>query len=81
MTDNMILLVYIAMPLAVGLGGWFMRSTMQRISDLEKSVALKVEEDKVRQLLVDKIEPLREDVQDLKVKLDKIIDLLLKVDK
>jgi hypothetical protein len=74
-------LVYIAIPILIGLGRFLMQSLLNRLSILEHQIDIKVDEPRVRQLLSDKIDPLQEDIAELKVRLDKIIDLLLKIDK
>ena len=73
-----LLLIYGVLPVILGTGAYAMRSVFQRLTSLEQTVQKKVEEDQVRQLLVDKIEPLREDVQDLKDKIDRIYDFLMR---
>lgn len=72
-----LVLFYCVIPSAIGLGTWAMRSVMQRITDLEKSLPNKIEEEQVRTLLVDKLEPMREDIKELKDKVDKLIEMLL----
>ena len=74
-------LVYIAIPIIIGIGRWLMQSLLNRLNVLEHQIDTKIDEPKVRQLLTDKIDPIQEDIAELKVRLDKIIDLLLKIDK
>ena len=73
-----LILVYGAAPIIFGLGAFIMRSAFKRLEEIEKNVLTKLDEQRVRQLLADKIDPLREDVHDLKSQLDKIYTLLLK---
>lgn len=54
-----------------------MKSIFSRLDILEKDIHNKVEEEKVRQLLADKIDPVREDIQELKNKLDRLMDFLI----
>ena len=73
-----LILVYGAIPLILTLGTYLVRNTFRRLENIEKDVSTKLDEARVRQLLADKIDPLREDVHDLKSQLDKIYSLLLK---
>lgn len=72
------ILVCAAVPTLIGIIGFFMKSILARIDILEKEIPSKLNETEVRQLLVDKIDPIREDIKDLQIKLDKIVDILLK---
>lgn len=65
------------LSLLVAVGGHFMRTLMQRLAEVERELPLKVTEEQTRQIVSDKIDPLREDIGELKAKLDRIVDLLL----
>lgn len=71
-------LLYVLIPAVLGGIGYFMQSILKRIDVLEREVPFKLNETEVRQLLIDKIDPIREDIKDLQTKLDKIVDILLK---
>lgn len=58
--------------------GYFVRTQMQRISDLEASIVEKLSEEETRQILSDKLDPVRENVQEIQNKLDQVITLLIK---
>lgn len=75
------ILLYVILPGICGLVSFFIKSILNRITRIESILNTKVDEQEVRQLLADKVEPLREDVQELKVKLDKIIDILINTGK
>lgn len=72
------LLTFIGIPALLGIGGFVMRSYVSRIDALEQVSKTKLDEPQIRQIIADKIDPIREDVQELKVKLDTIIELLIK---
>ena len=79
-----LLLAYGIIPTLLGLGAYLMRSHLQRLETLEKDLPKKLDEQEVRLLLADKIDPIREDVRALEAsldkietRLDKIIDLLV----
>lgn len=57
------------------------RGVMQRINDLEESNRTKMSESEVRQLLDDKLESLRENVEDVKTSLDTLTTHILKLKK
>jgi len=61
-----------------GLCGYFIRVQMQRISDLETEMQNRIDEEAARQLLADKLDPVREDVREIQLKLDQIMALLMK---
>jgi hypothetical protein len=69
---------YIIVPAALMIGGWLMKSHVERISTLEKEVQNKTTEVEVRMILADKMDPMREDIHELKATVDKILDILLK---
>lgn len=71
-------LLYVGLPVLIGGVSYFMRSILSRLDTLEKEVPSKLDETEVRQLLIDKIDPIREDIKDLQMKIDKIVDILLK---
>lgn len=68
----------IGIPTIIGLLGWLMKNAYERLVELEHRIDDAVSKTEMRQVLQDQIEPIKEDVQELKVKLDKIIDILLK---
>jgi hypothetical protein len=51
---------------------------MQRLDTLERQMVTKTDEHEVRQLLSDKVDPIKESMSEIKEKVDKVIDLLLK---
>lgn len=78
MDDNVrILLLYGIIPSIIGGSTYFMKSLLVRISNLESTMPTKLDEKEVRQLLSDKLDPVREDLRKLEGKLDKITDILL----
>lgn len=73
-----VLVIYGALPSILGFGAFLVKSLLNRLDMVETAIQHKVDEPRVRELLADKVDPIREDIQELKVKLDKITDLLLK---
>lgn len=73
-----LLLIYGALPSILGFGAFLVKSLLNRLDLVETLVDSKVNELRVRELLSDKVDPIREDIQELKVKLDKITDLLMR---
>lgn len=72
-----LLLVYAAIPGVIGIISYMMKSILNRLDQIEKTLPNKLEEPEVRQLLSDKIDPLSNDIQRFEVKLDKIMDILI----
>lgn len=64
--------------LIVGILGWLARTNMQRQDNIEKELDTKITEQQTRQILADKLEPLKEGLDDVKDKLDSLYNLLLK---
>lgn len=62
----------------VGIIGYFVRAEMQRLDELEKQMPFKITDSEARQLLEDKINPLKESIVDMKVAVDKVYDLLIR---
>lgn len=73
-----LLLLYGVLPLIGGIGALFVKTVLSRIEALEKEMPHKYNDGEVRQLLDDKISPIREDIADLKLKIDRIIEFLIK---
>lgn len=72
------ILMTIALPGLLGLGGYMAQTVLSRITKLERELPQKVTEDDVRQIVSDKIDPIREDIHELKIKIDRIFELLIR---
>jgi len=72
------LLIYVILPTILAIGAWLMKSHVERISRLEVDVQLKTTEAEVRTILADKLDPIREDIKELKANSDRILDILLR---
>lgn len=71
-----ILLPYILSAI-IGVGGFLGKLQMNRIQTLEEKLEHKITEKQTRQILTDKLEPIKEGLDDVQLKLDKLYDLLL----
>ena len=69
----------IIIPAVLGIGGYVMRSFVNRLDALEKRVQKTPDEEGVRLLVSDKLDPVREDIHELRGKIDRIFDLLLEM--
>ncbi len=65
-------------PAVLGTVSYVYTKQDKRIDMLERLTNEKMSEEKTRQLLNDKLEPVREDLLEIKAKIDKITDHLLK---
>jgi hypothetical protein len=77
-------LIYIVIPvftLGSSIGAFFMKSMIERIKELEDQMTNKLSEAAVRQIVADKVDPLKEDLKEIKDSLNQIFHLLLKADK
>lgn len=79
--DLLLKLSYILVPICLSAAGYFVRAILKRLDVVEAKLEKTITESEVRQLLADKIEPLREDVLEIKRKIDRIFDLLLNLNK
>lgn len=53
------------------------KNLTDRVNKLEKEQHLSVSEEKVRQIIADRIDPLREDVLELRKSIDKLLDHII----
>ncbi len=70
------LLPYVASAV-IGIGAFIVKTVFDRLGVLEKAVNAKTDEAAVRQIVADKIDPIHEDLQEVKASLAKVIDLLI----
>jgi hypothetical protein len=73
------LLFKLAAGAAAGLALFIIKSFHKRLTHIENNMDKLMTEDQVRMLLNDKLEPLKDRMVILELKLDKIIDLLLRI--
>lgn len=65
----------VLIPSLVALGGYALRNLLARIDQMETRLQKTVDENTVRQLIGDKLDPLREDLQEIKASINKLFDL------
>ena len=78
--DIKAILFYIISPIIMAIGGIgvnAVRSLMNRVVEIEKALPHKMEEIEVRQLLDDKIDPLKDDIKDIKATISAIHQILI----
>ncbi len=63
--------------LILGIGAFVMKTVHSRIDVLERELPHKLNEPAVRQIVSDKIDPIREDIHEIKAKLDRVMDILI----
>lgn len=68
---------YIILPLASLLIIPFIRHIFMKLTELDIKVQQRMTQQEVRQLIDDKFDPIKESLQEVKLKLDKIFDRLL----
>ena len=69
---------YIVAPLILAMGSFLFNSIWKRLDALEARVQTAMTEAAVRQVINDKIDPLREDIIEIKQKLNQLLDSYLK---
>lgn len=75
--ESIITITFTVLGLVLGLVGYIWRNAVSRIENLEKNMQDKTSEQDVRQLLNDKLEPVKEDLQEIKTRLEHILDNLI----
>ena len=58
--------------------GHSMKSHIDRIEEIEKLVATKISEPEVRTIMGDKIDPIKEDIKEIKEMLNHILTVVMK---
>jgi hypothetical protein len=76
--DILIAVLSIVLPIIIGMVTYFVRGIMSRIEKLETAVDSAMTEHQMRQILSDKIDPVKEDVTDIKNSVQKLFDLYFK---
>lgn len=75
---DLTLVLSLVVPSVLGVVAYIVRAQMQRLDLLEQQMPMKMTEAEVRQVLADKVDPIKESMVEIKEKVDKVIDLLLK---
>ena len=70
-------ILYAILPVLITLVSYIVRGIMQRLERLESGLTDKISEQEVRQILTDKLEPVTDDLKEIKDKVDKVIDHLI----
>ena len=66
MSLELILLIYVVIPLSLGLGTYLVKSQISRIDKLEDRLNNVLTEMECRQIISDKLEPIRVEVTEIK---------------
>lgn len=75
MTVETLLLLII--PLGAGLVMFLIKNIYAKLLDLDVRIRNAITEREVRQIVNDKIDPIRNDINDIRMKLDKLLDLYI----
>ena len=75
-TIGLAVLTLIAAPLL-----YIWKGVMSRLESLEKQMSDKMSEDSVRTLVNDKIDPLKDDLKEIKTSIDKLINHIIELKK
>ncbi len=71
-------LITFSIPTIIGIIAFIVKVTiMNRITAMEEQLQESLSDQQTRQLIADKIEPMKEDLHELKSQLDKLFDRLL----
>lgn len=70
-------ITYVLVPTVFAVVGFIARNFHVRLSSLETQIVRKLDQSEVRQIVSDKIDPIREDIHEIKEDLTKLIDLMI----
>lgn len=70
--------IYVLLPAVVGICSWVLRQLMQRIEKLEVKLEKKPDQQEVRMLIEDKLDPIRKDLAEMNELLKEIYRISLK---
>lgn len=69
--------IYALIPILISGAAYIVKNILDRLNVIEKETVTKLDEPAVRRLVNDKVDPLREDIKELKASTDRILDILL----
>lgn len=72
------IIYYVVTPALLMYAGHAMKSHVDRLDKIEKTLMTKIDEPEVRTILADKIDPMKEDIKEIKEMLNHIITVILK---
>lgn len=73
-------LLWVSLPVIFGSLGWVIKNLHTRLDRLDNEIREKVTEQDVRTILSDKLDPLHEDLKDIKKQIERLTDYILKKD-
>lgn len=69
---------YVITPAVIMYAGHSMKSHLDRIEIIEKELVKKIDEPEVRTIIADKIDPMKEDIKEIKEMLNHILTVVMK---
>ena len=74
MLSSNMAIISIAFPIIIAMFCMVIRNMYTRISDMDRRIRTSLSDREVRRLIDDKIDPIREDIHEIKIKLEKLLD-------
>jgi len=71
------IIYYVVTPAVIMYAGHAMKTHVDRIEIMEKELLTKIDEKEVRTILADKIDPMKEDIAEIKVMLNHLLEVVL----
>lgn len=71
-------ITYVVIPLFITMGSFILRNFMNRIEKLENRSMEQITETEARQILSDKLDPVKETLTEIKKQIEKITEFLIK---
>lgn len=72
-----VVMTYVIVPIVFAIVGFITRNFHMRLETLEKEMPQKLDQNEVRQIIHDKVDPIKEDISEIKTNLNKLIDLII----
>lgn len=70
-------LIYLGLTTFLGIFGYLVKDALGRLKRVEKSLEDKVTEQAVRQIVADKLDPIKEDLDEIKARVNQLLDMFL----
>lgn len=74
-------ITYIILSGMGAMGAFICKSIISRVENLEGHMLTKITEPEVRQILSDRLEPINDNIKDIKDKIDRMLDLYIELSK
>lgn len=75
--DLLNLILYVVAPVVMAMGTFIFKSILSRLDEVERQMSHSITDPQARQLIQDKLEPLAQDIKEIKDMQQKQLDMML----